>query len=280
MRYSAGGIVSGSGDDPVRIGHRGWQRPHHGIAVAVAIGYRCSGSIRDRGQAVAAAAIGRSGLNGLPAGTGQGGSCHIAGAVVAHCLSDLPIGDGLQPVGIGSVVGVGEGAVAAGNGLDQVSTGIGILVLVKTRRGDRDQLSVGVILHGLSHFPQQGNVVEVAIVGIAFISQRDPNLLHGFSGLFGNNADTGELPLIADIRIEGDVMSFCSAVRIGNSGTQTALLGNIVRIVQFTGIIRNCVGSRPARKDIGLGTGQIQSDVLISVGAGAQRIAGDFQGSG
>ena len=102
MRYSAGGVVSGSGDGPVRIGHRGWQRPHHGIAVAVAIGYRCSGSIRDRGQAVAAAAIGRSGLDGLPARTGQGGSGHIAGAVVTHCLSDLPIGDGFQPVGIGS----------------------------------------------------------------------------------------------------------------------------------------------------------------------------------
>lgn len=157
---------------------------------------------------------------------------------------------------------------------------VGVLILVKTCGGDRYQLAVGIILHGLSHFPQQGNVVKVTIVGITLIGQRDPDPLHGFGRLLGNDADTGELPLVADVRIEGDVMSLGGTVGISDRGTQAALLGDIVRIIQFAGIIRNRVGSRPAGENIGLGTWQIQSDVLISVGAGAQGVTGDLQRSG
>ena len=191
LRDPARRIIGGIGDGSLGVSDRSGQAPHLGIRVPVAIGDRCPRSIGNGSQTVPVAAIGCGGLDGFSPGAGQGCGGHIAGTVIAHGLGDLSVGDGFQPVGIGGVVGIVEGAVAAGDGFDQIAAGVGVRVLVQAGGGDRNQLTFRIILHGLGNFPEQGDVVEVALVGVAFIGQGDPYLLHRFGGLLRDDAHAG-----------------------------------------------------------------------------------------
>ena len=73
-------------------------------------------------------------------------------------------------------------------------------------------------------------------------------------------------------------MTLGFTIGVGDGCPQATLFGDIIGIIQLTGIIRDCVGPCPSGQDISLGTREIQDDILIGVGAGAQRIAGNPQG--
>ena len=131
LRDPARRIIGRVGDSSLGVGDGSGQPPHLGIRITVTIGDCCPGSVSYGSQAVSIAAVGSSGLDGFSTGAGQSRGCHIAGTVIAHGLSNLTVGDRFQPVGIGGIVGIVEGAVSAGNSLYQVAAGVGIRVFVQ-----------------------------------------------------------------------------------------------------------------------------------------------------
>ena len=178
---------------------------------------------------------------------------------------------------VGGVIVVGKGAVAAGDGLNQVTIGIGVGILGQAGGGYRHQIAICIIAHGLSDLSQQRDVVKEARICVALIGQGDTNLCYSAGGFLGHNGGAGKLPLIADVGVEGNIVPFGGAIRIGDGRPKAAFLGHIVRTVQLTGVIRDSVGLGPAGENIGLGSRQIQRDVLVGIGAALLRVTHNSQ---
>ena len=180
---------------------------------------------------------------------------------------------------IGAVVGVLISSVAAGDGLDQIPVFISAGIFLQAAGGDTDEVAVAVILHGLGRFPNQGNIIEVCHIGIAFVCAHDPDLGNGLCAFLRNDRHADELPGIGEVRIERYILGFGRIVGVGNNGTQAAFLRLAVQILcGILVIIRDCVRVYPAGENVGLCSRQVQSHILISVCALIRRIAIDPDG--
>ena len=179
---------------------------------------------------------------------------------------------------IGAVVGVLISSVAAGDGLDQIPVFIGAGIFLQAAGGDADEVAVAVILHGLGRFPNQGNIIEVCHIGIAFVCAHDPDLGNGLCAFLRNDRHADELPGIGEVRIERYILGFGLIIRVSNDRTQAAFLRLAFQILCGILVIGDCVRVYPAGENVGLWSRQVQSYILISVCALIRRIAIDPDG--
>ncbi len=179
-------------------------------------------------------------------------------------------------MGVGGVVGIIIGTIASCDGLDQVAAGVGVDVFLQTRRLNRNQIAVLVIPHGLCRFPQHGDVVKVGNIGIGVVCAGNTNGGDGFCRALGYNGGAEELPRIGKVRIEGHKILVIGIIGIGHRDTQTALLGIVRRVSEVVGVIRDRVCICPGGYHIGLGSRQVQRNILISLRTAILRIAHNF----
>jgi len=267
LSHSAQGIVICEGYGSVGGGYLGGLAPHGGVFAGicvgsrVAVGHGVARSIRG-GEYPVAAFVGCAGLDVFPVHiVAQHGLGHIADSVIGHRLGHGIIGDGQQPVLIGGIIGIIEGTVAAGDLLDEVIVGIVLGSFVCQICGSyRYQVALVVILHSLSLFPDQGDVVEMGGVDVVFVQALDLDGFHGLFRLFRDHGHAAELPGL-NIRAEGQEVLLGLAVAVGDLRHQAAILCDIVG---HLGGIGGRIRLDPAGENIGFRAGKLHIHGLVN----------------